>query len=135
MRSIFRRRKAPHVAASAILPLLIVFGLRTSGARAAAGDLSVTLASGESAVFYNFSASGSFIHMAPSAGAADSRADWAVYNADGSAKAAGTGSRGLQNVPAGGKAVVTNSGTGALTAYGDGEAFSAETGPGLKPPC
>jgi hypothetical protein len=108
-----------------IISFALIFSIMRLSALAASGDLTMTLQPGTGAVFFNNSSSAAFIHISPASGSGVCKADWAVYNADGSVKACGAGSRGLHSVPAGGKTVVTNSGSAAVSVCGDGSAFSS----------
>jgi hypothetical protein len=129
-----RRSKAPFAVFTALLfCLILTLDIGSMKAFAVDGDILLTLQQGATVAFANNSSSGSFIHISPVKGGGDCSADYAVYNTDGSVKACGVVSRGLMNVPAGGRAVVTNSGAAPLLAYGDKASFSAETGPSLTP--
>jgi hypothetical protein len=117
-------KKAVFVLAAAVLLMFSLLGLN---ALAGSGDLSTKVVSGGSINYTNNSSSSEFIHMGPADGRSDCSIDYAVYNSDGSVKACGTLSRGIQSVPAGGKAVVTNSGSATVEVYGNINAFTASS--------
>ncbi len=120
-----RRRTISHALLFTAISFAFILSATRSRAAAGSGDLSMTVQPNSGVIFFNNSSSAAFIHISPASGSSECKADWAVYNADGSVKASGTGSRGLQSVPAGGKTVVTNSGSAAISVYGESSAFSA----------
>ncbi len=116
-------KKAFFSLAAALLLLFSLFGFSTLAA--GTDDLSSTVAPGGSICFSNTSSNNEFIHTGPADGRSDCIIDYAIYNSDGSVKASGTGSRGIQNVPAGGRAIITNAGSSTIEVYGKKTAFSA----------